>query len=133
MDNVQQDPLVRPGSPLGSWFDVRRRRLGSWAFALNRLTGLGLTVYLFAHLWVLRMLTQGEERWDDFVTLARSPFFLTLDVVLIFGLLFHMLNGIRVALVGMGIASNQQRRLLGALLGLGAILFLLSAILVFTK
>ena len=59
MDKVRQDPMARPRSALSAWFDVRHRRPGSWAFALNRLTGVGLTLYLFVHLWVLRMLTQG--------------------------------------------------------------------------
>ena len=84
---------VRPKRPLQSWFDVRRRRVGSWAFALNRLTGLGLTIYLFLHLGVLSLLLQGEDGWNRFITLARSPLFLTFDVILIFGILFHGLNG----------------------------------------
>lgn len=133
MDKVRQDPMARPRSALSAWFDVRHRRLGSWAFALNRLTGVGLTLYLFVHLWVLRMLTQGAERWDDFVALARSPFFLSLDVVLILGVIYHALNGIRVALVGMGVAARYQRQLLIGLMALGAVLFVVSAILVFTQ
>ncbi|HZD11364.1 MAG TPA: hypothetical protein VE553_08480, partial [Candidatus Binatia bacterium] len=57
---------TRAKRPLSAWFDVRRDQLGSWAFALNRLTGLGLTLYLFIHLVVLSMLAQGESRWDPF-------------------------------------------------------------------
>jgi len=32
------------------WFDPRWRAVGTWAFILNRVSGLGLTVYLFLHL-----------------------------------------------------------------------------------
>ena len=51
MDNIQPttDP-VRPKSPLRSWFDVRGRSMSTLAFALNRLTAVGLTIYLFLHL-----------------------------------------------------------------------------------
>lgn len=115
-----------------AWFDVRSRRVGSWAFALNRLTGLGLTLYLFLHLIILRQLVQGAERWDAFIALARSPWFLALDVVLIFGLLFHGLNGVRVALVGMGVGARNHRALFWALMAVGLLLLAVSAWRVFT-
>jgi succinate dehydrogenase / fumarate reductase cytochrome b subunit len=116
-----------------SWFDVRKKRLGSWAFALNRLTGLGLVLYLFLHLGVLSLLLRGEAAWNQFVALARSPLLLMLDVVLIFGLLFHGLNGIRVALVGMGIATGSQRSFFWVLAAIGALVLVVSTFLVFTK
>ena len=132
---MQEVPLsqekVKPKRPL-AWFDVRHNRLGYWAFALNRLTGLGLTLYLFIHLVVLYRLAQGESRWDDFVDLARSPFYLALDIVLLFGILFHGLNGIRVALVGMGVGIHRHRTLFLVLMGLGLLLLLVSAWRVFT-
>ncbi len=116
-----------------SWLDVRGRRLGAWAFALNRLTGLGLVLYLVIHLLVLSLLTQGESRWNDFIALAKSPAFLFLDVVLFFGLLFHGLNGIRVALVGMGLGVERHKTLFWVLMTIGAVLLLLSAWKVFSS
>jgi succinate dehydrogenase / fumarate reductase cytochrome b subunit len=121
-----------PSNPLVAWFDLRRKRVGSWAFALNRLTGLGLVLYLFFHLVVLSLLLQGPESWDAFVTLARNPLVLLLDVVLIFGLLFHALNGIRVALLGLGIGVHAQRTMFWILMAITAVLFLAATYLVFT-
>jgi succinate dehydrogenase / fumarate reductase cytochrome b subunit len=123
---------VRPRRPLLAWFDVRRRSSGSWAFALNRLTGLGLVAYLAIHLVILSTLTRGEAGWDAFVDLARSPLFLAFDVVLIFGILYHGLNGIRVALVGMGIAVPQQRVLFWVLVVIGLAALVISAWTIFT-
>jgi succinate dehydrogenase / fumarate reductase cytochrome b subunit len=123
---------VRPKRPLSSWFDVRRRRVGSWAFALNRLTGLGLTLYLFLHLGILTILLQGESAWNDFIEIVRSPLFLALDVVLLFGLIFHGLNGIRVALVGTGISTSSQRSLFWVSMAVSLVLLASAAILVFT-
>lgn len=123
---------VRPKRPLLAWFDVRKRKVGSWAFALNRLTGIGLTVYLFLHLAVLSTLLQGEAGWNQFLAIAKSPWFLMLDVVLIFGILFHGLNGVRVALVGMGIAARSHRQLFWLLMLIGAVLLVVSAWMVFT-
>lgn len=111
-----------------AWFNVRRRGLGSLAFVLNRLTGLGLVVYLFVHLLVLSLLAQGPSAWDEFVRLARSPLFLFLDVVLIAGILIHGLNGIRVTLVGLGIGVARQKMAFVGLMAAAALL-LMAAIL----
>ena len=123
---------VTSRNPLLAWFDVRRDSVGSLAFALNRLTGLGLTLYLFIHLGVLYLLTQGESRWDTFVEVVRSPYFLALDVVLIFGILFHGLNGMRVALVGLGVGARNHRALFYILSAVVLVMLLISAWLVFT-
>ncbi len=133
MQEVQtiQD-TVRPKRPLKSWFDVRSRKVGSWAFALNRLTGIGLTLYLIIHLGVLTILLQGEQAWDDFVALATSPFFLLLDAILLLGLLFHGLNGVRVALVGMGIGVKSQRTFFWVLMVVGLVLLGIGVWLIFT-
>lgn len=126
------DP-ARPRAPLRAWFNPRGRSISTIAFALNRLTAIGLTVYLFLHLAVLSLLLRGPEGWDSFVRIARSPLFLTLDVVLLFGVVYHMFNGIRVALVGIGIAHRQQRALFYGLVGLALILFVVGSILIFVK
>lgn len=134
MDDIQPttDP-ARPKSSLKSWFDPRGRSISTLAFALNRLTAIGLTIYLFLHLAVLSLLLRGPEGWNSFVSLARSPLFLTLDVILLFGVVYHMFNGIRVALVGMGVASKQQRALFYGLVGIALVLFVVGAFLIYTK
>lgn len=134
MEQIQPttDP-ARGRNPLKSWFDVRGRSVGTWAFALNRLTAIGLTVYLFLHLIVLSTLLRGEEGWDAFVAIARSPLFLTLDVVLLFGVIYHALNGTRVALVGMGVAARNHKTLFWVLSAIGLVLFLVGAYLIYTK
>ena len=132
MDDIQPttDP-VRPKAPLRSWFDVRGRSMSTLAFALNRLTAVGLTVYLFLHLAVLSLLVRGPESWDSFVALAKHPLFLLLDVVLLFGVVYHLANGIRVALVGMGIGHARHKTMFYLLVGLALVLFVVGAVLIF--
>jgi succinate dehydrogenase / fumarate reductase cytochrome b subunit len=122
---------VRRRGPI-SWVDVRGRRLGGWAFLINRATGLGVLLYLYLHLIVLSMLAGGPGSWDGFVSIAGNPIFLALDVVLLFGLLAHGLNGIRVALVGLGIVIDRQRALFVAMFVIGFIVFLIGALRIFT-
>lgn len=95
----------------GRWFDVRRRKLGSWAYALNRITGIGLVVYLYLHLIVLSLLLQGPGSWNAFVALARSPYVLVLDIILFAGALIHGLNGMRVALTSFSVGIRAQKAL----------------------
>jgi succinate dehydrogenase / fumarate reductase cytochrome b subunit len=134
MEQTQTTPRVAPPRrrPLLAWFDVRSSRLGSWAFALNRLTGLALVFYLVLHLIVLSRLLGGQAGWDSFIAIVRSPLFLTLDVVLLFGILFHGLNGIRVAMVGTGIGVPGQKSFLRVLIALVVIILLVAAWRIFT-
>lgn len=120
------DPPRRKGV-LG-WFDPRHRRLGGWAFALNRLSGLGIVLYLYLHLVILSQLARGPEAWDAFVALATSPAILAFDVVLLAGLLVHGLNGVRVTLVGLGLVVNRQKAMWIALMVMAAIVLLTGAV-----
>lgn len=123
-------PVLRKGlgpRPIG-WLDPRGRALGHVAFVGNRVTGLGLVFYLYLHLGVLSMLLRGESAWNDFLGLATTTIFLLLDVLLLFGLLYHGLNGIRVALVGMGYVPNLQRALWWAGTVIGTLVLLAGAL-----
>jgi succinate dehydrogenase / fumarate reductase cytochrome b subunit len=113
------------------WFDIRRRKAGMWAYALNRITGIGLVVYLYLHLGILSMLMRGQSAWDAFVALARSPFYLTLDVILLAGILIHGLNGLRLAFTGLGFSVGAQKALFTILMIIGAIILLIAALKIF--
>ena len=67
--------------------------------------------YLYLHLAVLSQLLGGEAAWNGFLETATTPLFLALDVLLVFGLLAHGLNGLRVALIGSGFVANRQKAL----------------------
>ncbi len=123
-------PVLRKGVGIAQtgWFDPRGRAIGSWAFAVNRITGLGLVFYLYLHLGVLSMLLIGRSAWSDFLSLATTFVFLGLDVLLLFGLLFHGLNGIRVALVGTGIVPNRHMALFWAFTIIGTLTLLAGAL-----
>ena len=120
-----------PGPAPSGWLDPRGRALGGRAFALHRLTGLALVVYLYVHLGVLSMLLIGDSAWKDFLSVVSAKGFLAFDVVLLTGLVFHALNGIRVALVGSGFAVDRQRALLWAAVVVGAPMVLYGALHVF--
>jgi len=102
-----------------------------WAYALNRVTGIGLVVYLYLHLGVLSLLIRGQSAWDAFVAVARSPFVLALDVILLAGVLIHGLNGLRLAITGFGFNVGTQKALFILLMLGGALLLLIAALKIF--
>ena len=125
---VSQDSKIKRAA---HWADVRGRGLGMWAYVLNRVTGIGLVVYLYIHLVVLSMLTGGPAAWDPFIKVVRSPLFLGLDVVLISGWLIHGLNGLRVTLTGVGLGVRAQKAMFVGFMALAAIGIVAMALLVF--
>ncbi|MGC8633092.1 MAG: succinate dehydrogenase [Candidatus Limnocylindrales bacterium] len=129
---VRGADAARPGTRrrgVVGWVDVRGRRLGGWAFILNRLAGLGVLFYLYLHLLVLSQLAVGPDAWNSLLQhWFLNPVFLALDVVLLAGLLLHGLNGIRLALVEFGLVVSRQKALLVALTVIGAIVLLIGVL-----
>ncbi len=57
--------------PFSAWNKLilrYRRYSGSWAYLLQRITGIGLVTYLFIHIWALTSLTKAalrsRRRWS---------------------------------------------------------------------
>ncbi|HSM24768.1 MAG TPA: succinate dehydrogenase, cytochrome b556 subunit [Anaerolineaceae bacterium] len=113
------------------WFDPRNKSLGSWAFILNRITGLGLTLYLFLHLIMLGQLAKGPEAYDGFIALAKNPVFLAGEFLVIAAVFIHGLNGIRIGLTSFGIASSKQKQLFIGLMIIAGIAIIYFAIRMF--
>jgi succinate dehydrogenase / fumarate reductase, cytochrome b subunit len=111
-------PHERSARRFVRWFDPHWHDIGTWAFILNRLSGIGLTVYLFLHLIVLGTLARGPQAYDSFVALAKSPVFVLGELLVVVGGLYHGLNGLRVVLNSFGIGVAQQKWLFYAVLAL---------------
>jgi len=107
------------------WFDPRGRSAGGWGFIINRITGLGLILYLTMHLLVLFQLTQGPAAYDGFVTMMKNPVFILGELLVVAAGILHGINGIRIGLTSFGIAVRYQFMMLiiVAVVSVGGILF----------
>lgn len=106
-------------------FDPRYRDIGNFAFIMNRVSGLGLTLYLFLHLIVLSTLARGPEAYNSFIALAKNPYFLVGEFLVVMAGFLHGANGLRIALTSFNIAVPYQRQIFYGLMvvALGSILF----------
>jgi succinate dehydrogenase / fumarate reductase, cytochrome b subunit len=123
-----------PGGPLHGavgWADVRHRHLGSVAFFTNRVTGLLLIGYLYLHLGVLYLLTEGPGSWTSVLRLFKNHYVLALESLLILFILVHGLNGLRLALVGTGIGARHQKAWFTAAMSVSAGLYLVVVLAMF--
>jgi succinate dehydrogenase / fumarate reductase cytochrome b subunit len=102
------------------WFDPRKRHPGTWAFILNRITALGLSLYLILHLFMLGKLAQGPEAYDTFIALAKTPVVKAGELLVVAAGLIHGLNGIRIALNSFGIGVTRQKQIFWILMALAA-------------
>jgi succinate dehydrogenase / fumarate reductase, cytochrome b subunit len=124
-------PAVSPLRGAASWARVRGRHLGSVAFLTNRVTGLLLIGYLYLHLGVLYLLTEGPGSWAEVLRLFKNHYFLALESLLILFILVHGLNGLRLALVGTGVGVRHQKVWFAASISVSAGLYLVVVLAMF--
>ncbi len=79
-----------------------RGHAGWWAFALHRVSGLGLALFLPVHFFVLGAALTGAERLDAVLAWTERPFVKASEVALVFLLAAHLTGGLRLLLVEFG-------------------------------
>lgn len=101
--------------PFGAWNKLMfayHRFSGSWAFFLQRITGIGLIAYLFVHIWALMSLTHGRAAFAEEMKTFTSPVFKVGEWALGALVMFHAFNGIRVVIVDLAEGARYHKKLL---------------------
>ena len=122
MDQTRHRPSA---GKFWSWFIPVGRQVGGWAFALNRVTAIGLTAYLFLHLVILGKLAQGPGAYDQFLELTENPFIKFGEWAVVAAVLLHGLNGIRIVLTSFGVGVTRQKQLFFGLMIVALLLILM--------
>jgi len=88
-----------------------RGREGQWSWVLHRAAGLGIVLFLYLHIFDIWLIGLGEEVFNEFLFLYNHPVFKVFESFLIFGVLFHAVNGARIILIDLvpGMARHQRR------------------------
>ncbi|MFC7042646.1 MULTISPECIES: succinate dehydrogenase, cytochrome b556 subunit [Halonotius] len=90
----------------GRW---REFSAGMWAWIFHKFTGWVLVGYLFTHIAVLSTAIEGAEMYTNtIVTLEGLLLVRILEVGLLAVAVFHILNGLRLLLVDLGVGLESQ-------------------------
>jgi succinate dehydrogenase / fumarate reductase cytochrome b subunit len=96
---------------------------GMWAWILHKFTGWILIGYLFTHIAVLSTATQGEQMYDETLSGLEGLLIVRfLEIGLLAVAVFHILNGIRLLMVDLGIGLDSQDKSFYASLVLTALI-----------
>ncbi|MCL4489819.1 MAG: hypothetical protein M1570_17080 [Chloroflexi bacterium] len=82
-------------------YSVLRYRggVGQWAWAINRVAGLGVLLFLALHIADIFVAGLGPTLFNDLLFLYKGPAARVMEVFLVFGLLYHGVNGLRLTLM----------------------------------
>ncbi|MET0917694.1 MAG: succinate dehydrogenase [Burkholderiales bacterium] len=106
-----------------------RGHAGWWAFALHRMSGLALALFLPVHFFVLGAALTGDEGLDAVLAWTERPFVKASEVALVFLLAAHLTGGLRLLLVEFGgWRSSWQPGLIAAVAGSATLCALLFAL-----
>jgi succinate dehydrogenase / fumarate reductase cytochrome b subunit len=114
------------------WVLPFKRTVGTWAFVFNRWSGVLLAIYLYVHLGVLTTIAVSPNAYEQFLVVARSPFGLLFDVVLVLLILYHGLNGLRIMYAALAGKIEQHQAQFWGVVTLSVVLTLYAAFLIFS-
>jgi len=98
----------------------------SWA--LHRLSGIGVLVFLLLHILDIFIIGYGPKDFNDLLFLYHNPVFRIGEVILIAGVYYHAYNGVRILLIDFWPKAFQwERQLFYGVIGLFIVSFVPSA------
>jgi succinate dehydrogenase / fumarate reductase cytochrome b subunit len=75
-----------------------RPREGMIAFILHRISGLAVLLFLSIHIVDTSTVYFFPQYYEEFMAIYRLPFFMLAEIALVAGVVYHGLNGFRIAL-----------------------------------
>ena len=84
---------------------------GQWAWIMHRASGLGIVLFLYMHIVsiFIAAIGPGPYEWVH-ATLYTSPPAKVLEVFLLFGVLYHAFNGMRIIIIDFFPALGKYQR-----------------------
>ena len=87
-----------------------RGREGHWAWMMHRVAGLGVLLFLLLHICEIFLIGFGSELIGKFLVIYHSPPFRVVTVFLIYGVLYHGMNGLRITILDFWPETTRHER-----------------------
>jgi succinate dehydrogenase / fumarate reductase cytochrome b subunit len=85
-------------------------REGHYAFLLHRLTGLGTLLFLIIHILDTSTVYFFPELYEHAIAIYRSTPFMLGEVALVFSIIYHGVNGLRIAVTDLWLPKKWAIR-----------------------
>ncbi|MEU4837429.1 succinate dehydrogenase, cytochrome b556 subunit [Nocardia testacea] len=96
---------------------------GMWSWALHRITGVTVFFFLFVHVLDTALVRVSPQMYDEAIEIYKTPIVALMEMALVFCVLFHALNGVRVILVDFwSQGPRYQKQMLWGIIGLLVVL-----------
>ncbi len=106
---VERAKAKRELNPV-SWLFRKPMNLEKLALAAQRVSGLGMLVYLTFHIFVIGSVASGADVWRSVMSTFSNPFADIGDLLMIAGAAFHAVNGVRVLLLELTPLTGRPAR-----------------------
>jgi succinate dehydrogenase / fumarate reductase cytochrome b subunit len=88
-----------------------RGREGQWLWVLHRVSGLGILLFLLLHVLDMALIYFDVPLNETLIALYKTPLFSFMELILAVMLIFHAVNGVRVALLDLRPELLEKERL----------------------
>jgi succinate dehydrogenase / fumarate reductase cytochrome b subunit len=107
---------------------IYRGQEGMYAWLLHRISGIAILVFLMAHIVDTALVAFGPDVYNAVMSIYHNPVARVGEALLVAGVIYHALNGLRVILIDFwGEAVRVQRQLWWAAFVLSVLLTLPAA------
>jgi len=100
--------LDRLKTPLSGY--IKYRNPGQLAFILHRIAGLAVLGYLSLHILTTSTVFFAPSWYDILIEIFRNPFIMIIEMILSFFVVFHGVNGLRLAYIDLFRPDLWSRR-----------------------
>jgi succinate dehydrogenase cytochrome b subunit len=76
-----------------------RGREGQWSWIAHRVTGVGILLFLFAHIVDTALVGWGPDAYNRVVAVYHHPIVQIMELGLVGAVIYHALNGIRIMII----------------------------------
>jgi succinate dehydrogenase / fumarate reductase, cytochrome b subunit len=109
-----------------------RGREGHWSFLLHRITGLGTGLFLTVHIIDIAFVYFAPQLYLEMIGVYQSTLFSLGEIALVFCVIYHGVNGLRIAYFDMFAPKNwaipSERKSFWWTLGISMVLWVPAAI-----